>query len=86
VHMRARKDEVNSLREYNADELRGDGADVHRKSGVPVLYDPRWKEMLEWESQIRYTSRGNRVCGGGSGNGSFPNNGYRRRKLQGSAP
>ena len=37
-HIWARKDEVNYLRECDAEELRGDVADVHRKSGVSVMY------------------------------------------------
>jgi hypothetical protein len=38
-------DEVNFLWECNAEELRGDGADVHRKSGVTVMYGLRWEEL-----------------------------------------
>ncbi len=61
-HRWARKDEVNSLWEYNDEKLRRDGLDVHRKSGVPVLYDLWWEEMWELVSQIRDAMRGSRVC------------------------
>ena len=53
-HRWAREDEVNSLRECNVEELWGDGADVHRKSGVPILCGLRWEEIWELESQIRH--------------------------------
>ncbi len=42
-HRWARKDEVDSLWEYNAEELWRDGSDVHRKSGGPILYGLRWE-------------------------------------------
>jgi hypothetical protein len=44
-HRWDRKDEVKSLRECDAEELRGDGAGVYPKSGVPLLYILRWEEM-----------------------------------------
>jgi hypothetical protein len=58
----ARKDEVISLWEFNAQELRGACADVYRKSGVPVLYDLVWGEMWELVPQMRDAVRGSRVC------------------------
>ncbi len=60
-HWRARKDKVYSLWEYNAEELRKDGADVHRESGVPFMYGLRWEEMRELVSQIRDAMRDSRV-------------------------
>ena len=61
-HKWARKDEVNTLREYNSEELRGDGAGFHQKSGVPVMYGLRWEEIWELESHIGNAMRGSLVC------------------------
>ena len=58
----AREDELNSLRECNVEELWGDGADVHRMSGVSFMYGLRWEEIWELESQIRNATRGSCVC------------------------
>ena len=60
-HRWARKDEVNSFRECNVEELRGDGADVHWETGVRVMYGLQWEEMWELASQIRDALRGSRV-------------------------
>jgi hypothetical protein len=61
-HRWASKNEVNSFWECNVEELRRDGSDVHRKSGVPVLYGLRWEGMWELVSRIRDAMRGSRVC------------------------
>ena len=60
-HRWARKDKVDSHWECSAEELRGDGADVHRETGVPVMYGLRWEEMWELVFQIRDALRGSRV-------------------------
>jgi hypothetical protein len=60
-HRWPRKDEVNSLWECSVEELRIDGLDVHRESGVSVLNGLRWEEMWELVSQIRDATRGSRV-------------------------
>ena len=60
-HRWACKDKVNSLSQCNDEELRGDGADVHRETEVPVMYDFRWGEMWELVSRIRNALRGSRV-------------------------
>jgi hypothetical protein len=57
----ARKEEVDPLWEGSSEELRGDGADVHRKSGVPILHGLRLDEMWELEYQMRNAMRGSRV-------------------------
>ena len=45
-HRWACKEEVDPLREGSSKELRGDGADVHRKSGISVVYDLQWEEVV----------------------------------------
>jgi len=64
-HRWARKDEVTYLRELNAHELRGDVADVHRKSGVLFLYGLLWEEL--WDLGLGCDTRGEAaVCASGS--------------------
>ncbi len=60
--MWAHRDEVDTLREYDDNELRGNGADVHRESGVSVLNSLRWEDMWKLEYQTRYAMIGSRVC------------------------
>ncbi len=59
-HMWTRKNEVNILRECGSEELKRDGGNVHRESGVPVPYGLRWEELWEMESQMRDAMRGSR--------------------------
>jgi len=61
-HRWASKNEVNSFWECNVEELRRDGSDVHRKSGVPVLYGLMWEEVWELESQTRNAMGDNQPC------------------------
>jgi len=61
-HRWARKDEVDSLWECDVEELRRDGLDVYRMSGVPDLNGLRWEEMWKSVSQRRDAMRGIRVC------------------------
>ena len=44
-HRWARKDEVDFLRECNAEEIQGDVPDIYRKSGVPVMHGLMRVEM-----------------------------------------
>ena len=42
----------------------GDGADVHRKSRIPVRDRLRWEEAWKLESQMRNAMGDNHVCVG----------------------